>query len=403
MKNDRIRALGSLILTCGLVTHNINAVALIEEDSHISSDNDIVNLNIDSQALDEVRDLLAQGYPVQSVYLHGVGRGNSLDDMVYLATRAEPENAARFADIAVDMLPALPEWACRSGGQSAENRYAPEYQASSLPPITSLQHIADKFFQDNQRISPFPNWSGNEVHVDVPIQELQKYLGPHHWYNNVRSDRPVNTGVMVSLYQHDESIVVDGKLEQIDNAQKNGQSTLPVVIVYNEDHQRAISEFGDDVSTADIVDAYFSERLEVTLVPNWQGPYGDFHHQSPINDLQQYVELPDQNDIPKERWNEINAELHTNGFNDKPVIISLYDNDRKVWVDQPERLTAAKELGIENVPVVYLYHSIDRLACGSEPGNDCEDRIRKAAEIGGSIQSAHNQSDIRNTNVRIEG
>ena len=90
--------------------------------------------------------------------------------------------------------------------------------------------------------------------------------------------------------------------------------------------------------------------------------------------------------------NQIKNELRNSGFNDKPVLISLYDNDRKVWVDQPERLTAARELGIEDVPVVYLYHSIDRLACGVEPGNDCEDRIRKAAEIGGSIQSTQRQN-----------
>jgi hypothetical protein len=401
MKIEQTRNCVSWFISASLLFYANTAVALFEEDSRISGDNDIVNLDVDRQALNEVRDLLTQGYPVQSVYLHGVGRGNSIDDMVFLATRAEPQNAARYADIAIEMLPALPGWACRSGGQSAENRYAPEYQSNALPSVASLQNIADRFFEDNQRISPFPNWSGNEVHVDVPIAELKSLLGSDYWYSNGRADRPVNTGVMVSLYQHDKKIIVDGNLGQIEKAIQNGQSKMSVIVVYNEDDQRPISEFGDDVTTPDIVDAYFSERLEVTLVPNWQGPYGDFHHQSPIDDLQQYIELPDRGDISDERWQTISTELKSVGFNDKPVLISLYDNDRKVWIDQPDRLTAARELGIENVPVVYLYHSIDRLACGVEPGSDCEDRIRKAADVGGNIQSTQNHESL-SSDIKVD-
>ena len=49
---------------------------------------------------------------------------------------------------------------------------------------------------------------------------------------------------------------------------------------------------------------------------------------------------------------------------------------------KPVIVRLAQELGYSEVPVVYLYHGIERLPCGSAPASsDCEERIRKAAQL----------------------
>lgn len=366
------------------------AFALYEDDVRISSDRGLASADIESAAFGEIRDLLAKGYPVQSVYLHGVARGISIDDLVFLSVRYQPERAARFAEIAIDMLPVLPEWACRDDSQDAANRFAPVVATGDSEPVVSIGVVASKFFEENVRVGPFPDWTRDEAHLRVPAAELLELLGDDYWYRNNRDDRPVNRGVNISLYQHDGSIVVDGNLGQVQNAIDNGEESIPVVVIYNEERQRPVSEFGADPVVGDIVAAYFAERLRLTHVPDWQDPYGDYHTVADIAEFEQFVTLPSREEIDDARWDKITTELAADGFSRKPVIVSMYYNGSRIWVDEADRLTAARELGIEQAPAAYLYHSIDRLACGVAPGGDCENNIRAAAELA-SVEPTLNQ------------
>jgi len=376
----------------------IPAFALFEDDVHVTSDSDAVKLDVDRRVLEEVVQLLDHGYPLQSIYLHGVGRGMPIDDMVFLATRARPAEAARNARVAIEMLPSLPAWACHDDAHSSDDRYAPVYSADELGPITTIREVSTRFFEYNERLSPFPNWSEDQVHARVPTSELRDLASEGHWYKNTWADRPENSGIFVSLYRHENRILIDGNLDQIAEATAAGEASMSVVIVYNDEFQRPVSDFGD-VQTEDVVDAYFDRGLELTHVPNWNKPYGDFHHVSSIENIEQYVDLPEKDEIDEARWEALEVELSGAGFNEQPVLISIYENDHKVWVDEPERLTVAKSLGMDSAPVTYLYHRIGRLACASVPGDDCEDRIWRAAglERDGGIRSTQ-----RNTNQTQE-
>ncbi|KAA3623378.1 MAG: hypothetical protein DWQ08_11690 [Proteobacteria bacterium] len=362
------------------------AFALYEDDVRISSDRGTVSEDVGVRAFREVRAFLEQGYPIQSIYLNGVSRGLSIDDIVFLSVRADPESAERFVDTALDMLPTLPGWACRDNSESVADRYAPVVSSDSLDPVTSVDTIARKFFDENVRLVPFPDWERNEAHLRVPTAELQQLIGDDYWYRNARDDRPVNDGVMLSLYQFDQSIVIDGNLDQVRRAVENGEPHVPVVVLYNEKDRRPVSRFGDNPLVGDLVAAYFGERLQLTHVPDWRDPYGDFHEVADIVEFEEFITLPAREEIDDARWGKITTELQADGFGRKPVIVSMYHNGSRVWIDQPDRLTAARELGIEQAPVVYLYHSIDRLPCGVAPGSDCEERIRKAAELAGLRQ-----------------
>jgi hypothetical protein len=201
------------------------------------------------------------------------------------------------------------------------------------------------------------------------------------WYRNDRADRPDTRGIMISLYQHDGSIVVDGNPERLREALDRGETSVPVVLLYNEELHRPVSDFGANALVGDIVAAFFSEQLQLTHVPDWRDPFGDYHNVADIAEFEEFVTLPTREEIDDARWSKLTTELQADGFSRKPVIVSMYHEGNRVWVDEPDRLTAARELGMEQAPVVYLYHGIDRLPCGVAPGSDCEDRIRTAAEL----------------------
>ncbi len=355
--------------------------ALYEDDVHISTDRDAISEDVNGNAYNEIRAFLEQGYPVQSVYLHGVALGFSIDDIVFMAVRARPTEAGRFVDVALDMLPTLPTWACRDDSQGAAERFAPVATAGDDDQVTPLAEITRRFFEDNVRLSPFPDWESNHVHLRVPTEDLAEQLGDGYWYRNDAAERPVNSGVMVSLYRHENEVVVDGNLGQVADAIERGDPSVPVVVIYNDKHYRPMSDFGDGPTMSEVVSAYLGEELKVTHVPDWRAPYSDFHHVARIAEFEEFVTLPSPEQIEEGRWNRLLADLDTEGFSRKPVIVSMYYDGGRVFVDQPDRLTAARELGMDPVPVVYLYHSIARLPCGVAPGDDCEERIRTAADL----------------------
>lgn len=372
------RISAAIALLCSAPSH-----ALYEDDVIISSDRDSISTNVSLRGFDEVRDFIEHGYPIQSVYLNGISRGFSIDDMVYMSVRVSPERAGQFVDAALDMLPSLPVWACRDESQRVEDRFAPLVPASSLGPVASLQEIARMYFEDNERVVPFPEWINNGAHVQVPVADLEPLLGDRNWYEVGRDDRPVNEPVMISLYRHDRSIVVDGNLDQVRRAIEQGDNFVPAVVLYNDGNQRPVSDFGAEPLVGDIVAAYLDGRTSVTFVPDWHEPYSDRHHTAAIDEFEEFTTLPTREEIEDARWDKITTELGADGFHRKPVMVSLYYNGARVWIDEPDRLTAARELGIDPVPVSYLYHNLDRLACGIIPGSDCEDKIRKAAELAG--------------------
>ncbi len=382
------QVLGGIATIMAAALASAPAHALFEDDVHISSDRDSVSLDVDRRAFNEMRFFFEQGYPAHSIFLHGIGTGLSIDDLVFLAVRADPANAERLVDTAIRMLPTLPAWACRDGVLTAEDRYAPVYSADQLGQPITIGEIAERFFTGNARLTPFPDWTGGAAHVSLPVSELQGYASPETWYRVGREDRPGDHPLIVSLYRDQQRVVLDGNLGQLRRAIAEGQDSIDAVILYNEDYVRPVSDFGDDPTVSDIAGSFFANGIQLTHVPNWRGPFGDYHEQATIDELAEFVEIPAPEDIEESRWEKTFNELSNNGFRDKPVMISLYHNDQKLWVDQPERLAAARELGMSAVPVVYLYHGIQRLPCGVAPGSDCEDRIRKAAGLAGAPQAA---------------
>ncbi len=372
------RILRGAVVGLGVMLLAPLAQAEIVGDAHIQSDADNVRLDIDSRTYGEVLEFFDEGYPTASVLLHAVSMGISIDDAVYLATKANADDAAEIYSTAIGMLPSLPGWVCHAGG-SASGRFHRDIKLTDLPPQPTLQSVADRFFDNNERLAPFPDWQAGQAHMNVSVAELKAKLGPAFWYqlgNSTGGSQPV----FVSLYRGNRAIVVDDNLGQVAKAEQQGVTELPVVIVYNDGQFSAVSELGPDATLNEVANRFFSGGVELTAVPKWEK--GDFHLEVLGNEFGETFILPKKEDIPADKWAAIVSDLQQNGFKKQPAMVSLMSNNR-MWLDEPERITAAQDLGMEKIPTLFLYHGINRLACGL-PASTCADLICDAAVAAGA-------------------
>ncbi len=335
-------------------------------DIHVQSDSDQIRLDIDRRTFDEIKLFLEQGYPSVSVMLHGVSMGMSINDVVYLAVKSNPQRAKEFYDTAVSLLPSLPGWAIQN--EDGSDRYYVNYTASELGAQTTVAEVARRFFEQNMRLAPFPKWYTGGYHLKVATDELAGLVKDSWWYRqgNLQPNSPrsaPNRPIFVSLYGDRNEIVVDSGAGRIRNAQQQGIRELPVVFVYNDIRTRPISRYRADIKVKAIVDDFFESGIKLTAVPEWR-QVGDHHIVASVAELMELIDTIDKKDIDPARWSAITQEIRNNGFN-APLLISLLNSgDGRMWVDEADRITAAAELGVEQVPVVLLYHDIGRPPCG---------------------------------------
>ncbi len=131
------------IVTIALAVVPFGANAELSEDTHITRD-DHTRLDIERATFDEFKRFYDAGYPPASVMLQGASLGMSLEDMVYLAVMSDPDRAAEFYTTAVDLMPSLPGWVCRTGNVS--DRYANYFTTEQLGSPASIRAIADEWF-----------------------------------------------------------------------------------------------------------------------------------------------------------------------------------------------------------------------------------------------------------------
>lgn len=376
-KQPRIVCLIAVLLTVFIG----NSFAEIRDDKHITRGDDNVRIDIDSRTFNEVRGFFEQGYPASSVMLHGVTLGMSIDDVVYLAVKSDVERAEEIYDTAIDLLPSMPGWACRLG-KAKSPRYGLGYDAKDLGPQPTLQAIADRYFNNDERIVPFPDWLNGQPHVNISTDELASLLKDQWWYKTNKQPN-ADFPIFVSLYKDNQEIIIDGNYASLINAAKQqGTDKLPVVVIYNEEQQRPISRYGDEPTINLVSSKFFSEGEELTPPPDWR--YKDFHMIAKMDELKDLFEVPDKDTIGAARWAELTNDLKQNGF-DRPMLITLLSNASRMWINEPDRVAAAADLGMTDVPVVFFNHTFGRLACGETAS--CEDLICEAAIAAGADAS----------------
>ncbi|KAA3632665.1 MAG: hypothetical protein DWQ08_03115, partial [Proteobacteria bacterium] len=338
---------------------------------------------------EEIDRFVKDGYPANSIIMHAVSSGLTIDKTIYLMTRADTDRAEEFFNAAFALQDSLPGWACGSGsGSTRGGPYSPYYGVNDLPPKRTISEVAERYFVNQQIMEPQPNWFAGDFHMLAYTSELVELANEERWYN--RSSRPVlDNGtlvkpILVSLYGETEDIVLDIARDDLLALQQQGVERLPVVFYFNKDFQRAVTDIRSDTDLSEVISMFNSEGAELTPVPLIGS--GDYHLTTPIDEITELFDIPDRDDIDPIRFTRLTEELARDGFTKRPVVVTLYSEQDSRWVDDPERVRAAIEAGFEEVPVALLYHRLDRLPCGAAPS--CVRRVCEALTCAGGAPSA---------------
>ena len=197
-----------------------------------------------------------------------------------------------------------------------------------------------------------------------------------------RTERPV----LVSLYAENEEVVLDMSRQELEELKSLGEDNLPVVFYYNKTFQAPVGQFDEDATLDDIMDDFSARGEQLTPVPLLNT--GDYHLPVSGDELEDLFDIPDSDEISPERMKVLKQDLQRDGFSKKPVVLTMYSEKNSSWIDDPERVRAALDLGVEDIPVALLYHRLDRMTCGAVP--NCVRRMCSAISCaGGSANSCN--------------
>ncbi len=339
---------------------------------------------------DRIDRFVKEGYPTNSIILHAVSSGLTIDKTVYLMTRADGDRAEEFFTTAFAMQDSLPGWACSAAGATARGgAYSPYYDVNDLPPRRSVAEVARRFFEENRIMEPMPDWFAGDFHMLAYTDELIELAGDNRWYTrggrsaveNGRLTKPI----MISLYGETQDVVIDISREELLPFQERGVGRLPVVFYFNKDFQFTATDVRFDGTLSDAIELFTSQGAELTPVP-WLGG-GDYHVMVPAEDFDDWFEIPSRDDIDPQRYEQLSADLARDGFARGPVIATLYSEQNGRWVNDPERVRVAMESGYDEIPVAFLYHRLGRVPCGASTA-DCMQVVCDALICAGGSPAA---------------
>ena len=394
-------------LTLGLALTGAQALAgPVEQDQHIQHGDDAVRLDIDRRTYNEIQGFLKDKMSTASVLFHAVNMGVSINDAVYLAVKADREltggaNAAAIYEKATELLPYLPGWACNTTATGA-SRYSPQISINDLGKAPTVQTVADRYFQNNERLGPFPRWKDGDYHMVAELGELKRlrarnwdtcpsYKPPDAdvtptWYRadptKPRSAKPIKLGancsyaqpVFVSLYRTATGssseggkknqaatqqagptgqqatagapgcIIVDDNLKQIERAEQQGCTKAPVVFLYNEPKEYPVTALGKAVRLRDIVQRFWDKGERTTPVPDEH----DLDRHLDADQAELWDTFKDEikkleESLGKEEFDKrVNAkmqELAAKGLG-RPIQVTLMRN-KGIFTDELLKITAA--------------------------------------------------------------
>ena len=400
------------------------ANAELPNDQHVQSDRLASPLNnafdgnnvVNAAHLGFFRSLLKDDYPVRSIYLNASAQqGINISDTAYLLTLLQPQRGREFYSVAIDLLPSLPGWACGTD-PDLDIRYPIYFEADTIGSSPSVIEVARRFFEQSTQIGfsgqatdplAFPDPNKKEFHFTANIDELIELAsseieetGADNWWYQT-GDKNVEPGedgmpVHISLYKYDRSLVVDATKEQLEKLKSAGSTTLPVIMVYNGSYSLPVSREcknvldsqgntvyevipSDQLTVENVSTSYFDCRRRVTPPREWHR--GDYHIMASLEEINKTFDYPSRTAIAPAKWDRMQADLSENGFF-PPMLITLFLDDQQMWAKDLEKAAVAASMGMEKIPVVFLFHEINRHECTSIP--NCGHSICRAVVSGGA-------------------
>lgn len=249
--------------------------------------------------------------------------------------------------------PKFLDWPCST--DAAKGRKFATYALSEISgdPGNIINDVVRRYFEVPEVIEPIPNWIDGESHTSLSANDIIAYSAPEFWYRvstpEALLDPKRPRTLLISLYVGINQVVIDNQLIDVYRNEYAGQP-IPVVFVFNDSNVVPVSYFGTNVSLEEIFKAFVERRIKLAEVPLW--PVGDYHFSPTAKEFEVLVELPDFDDIDPYRREALAAELQTFGFAKKPIFVTMLDGGGKLYVDDPDRVRVAIDLGIERLNTV---------------------------------------------------
>ena len=359
---------------------------------------------------DEIRIYFEQGYHPVTVLFYAMRNGLGVDETVDIAEEAGLVRE-HFEKAISSLQPVLPGGVCGTSYFIKDPTAVPgTYSLTTLKEELSneqdngsggeddeptLQDLIDKYFDENEVISvneDDPNLQ--EVHNNdwpetvsqIPVSGLpitaQEFIDsniPAHiyasadellaladesnefWYfqdsplgqGQVNSESlSANSPIKVALYSGNKQAVVSPwQLERINQA-KNDGIDLPVMLFYNNELIRPLSQIAKKIGFPELINAYIRNGIKVSPAPSWEE--GNYHTQATAQQLKEIFELPEKDDIPEERYTKALSTID----NGRPLQVALVGG--KLFLGDPDRAVAMYEDGgYDLIPVHVSYIDLE--------------------------------------------
>lgn len=250
----------------------------------------------------EVLRLLSKDTPSMTVFMTAVSMGLDIESVLQASVQYEPEKSRDLAASAVNILPLLtgsPSYLY--SGYEIEDL---EREDESKP--YSVAEVAKRFFEERQVLRPYPDWFEGQYHFMASAGELKRLQEPKkevRWYRTKSSEDVSKRPIFVSLYESNQSVLIDGE-ERIKKAlQEDPNAELPVVFIFNRLNERSADELGYPLTIRGVQDAYAEKQLMLTPAPEWQ--LGEYHTYVEVSEFYEIFNIPEEEDFEPLAWQKL--------------------------------------------------------------------------------------------------
>ena len=139
--------------------------------------------------------------------------------------------------------------------------------------------------------------------------ELKRLQAPQkdvRWYRTKSTQDVSKRPIFVSLYEANESVLIDSEDRINEALAADPHALLPVVFVFNRLNERSVDEIGYPKTIRGIQKAFAEESLMVTPTPEWQ--LGEYHIYGGLNEVYDVFEIPEEEDFEPEAWAKLISE-----------------------------------------------------------------------------------------------
>jgi len=272
-----------------------------------------------------------------------------------------PGQSGYASDTAVTCIKAPPEfldWPCSS--DAAKSRKFATYRVDELEGDNIIKQVVTRYFEVPEVIEPIPNWVDGEYSTRLNFSDIVPFSSPDYWYRanpavDIMHEKRPKT-LLISLFVGINKVVIDNFTIDALNSLFGGKD-IPVVFIFNDSNVVPVSYFGENVSMEEIFKAFVERKIKLAEVPMW--PLGDYHLAPTAQEFEQFVELPDFEDIDPLRREALQAELEVFGFSKKPIFVTMLDGGAKLYVDDPERVRVAIHMNMQRLNTVINFVEAD--------------------------------------------